>query len=75
MLWRNFLHAVLTCAGLVAARGAEVRFTVVDFDNGKPLPCRIHIKDAAGKAVRPGGLPFWYDHFVCAGDEGRKEYP
>jgi len=67
MLWRNFLHGVLICAGLVAARGAEVRFTVVDFDNGKPLPCRIHIKDAGGKAVRPGGLPFWYDHFVCAG--------
>jgi hypothetical protein len=51
----------------VAAYGVEFHFTVVAADAGKPLPCRIHMKDTAGKAVRPGGLPFWYDHFVCAG--------
>jgi hypothetical protein len=25
------------------------------------------LKDAAGKAQRTGKLPFWHDHFVCAG--------
>ncbi|PYJ58836.1 MAG: hypothetical protein DME24_14830, partial [Verrucomicrobia bacterium] len=25
------------------------------------------MKDDAGKPVRPKGLPFWYDHFVCPG--------
>ena len=58
---------VLTCACFAVAHGAELHFTVVDFDTGKPLPCRIHLKDAAGKPIRPGGLPFWHDHFVCAG--------
>jgi hypothetical protein len=51
----------------MAAHGATVRFTALDSDTDKPLPCRIHVKDAAGKPVRPKGLPFWHDHFVCAG--------
>src|SRR2546429_540670 len=67
MLWRNFLFTILTCAGFSAAHGTEIRLTVLDFDTGKPLPCRIHMKDDAGKPVRPKGLPFWYDHFVCPG--------
>jgi len=67
MLWRDFVRTVLGCASLVSAHGAELRFTVVDFDTGKPLPCRVHMKDPAGKAARPTGLPFWYDHFVCPG--------
>ena len=53
MLWRNFLRAVLTCACCVAAYGVEFHFTVVAADTGKLLPCRIHMKDTAGKAVRP----------------------
>ena len=28
-----------------------------------PLPCQ----GAAGKPVRPKALPFWHDHFDCAG--------
>src|SRR5262245_38858245 len=34
---------------------------------GELLPARVHLYDAAGKPVRPEGLPFWRDHFVCAG--------
>jgi hypothetical protein len=64
---QNSLFVVLSCACFIAAHGAEVHFTVLDFDNGKHLPCRIHMKDAAGKPIRPKGLPFWHDHFVCAG--------
>jgi len=59
--------AVLGCAWFFSAHGAELHFTVLDSENGRPLPCRVHLKDAAGKPVRPKGLPFWNDHFVCAG--------
>lgn len=66
MLRRNLLVAVLICACSIAAHGLEIRFTVLD-DTGKPLSCRIHLKDDSGKAVRARGLPFWHDHFVCPG--------
>ena len=48
------------------AKPATVTIRVVD-QTGKPLPCRIHLEDAAGKAVRAGTLPFFRDHFVCPG--------
>jgi hypothetical protein len=51
----------------MAAHGARVQFTALDSDSDKPLPFRVHAQDAAGKPVRPNGLPFWHDHFVCAG--------
>jgi hypothetical protein len=44
-----------------------VAITVHAADTGKPVPCRIHLKDAAGKPQRAPGLPFWNDHFVCGG--------
>src|ERR1041384_3542280 len=67
MVLRPLLLATWTCACLVTARGATVQFIALDADTGKPLPCRVHVKDATGKPVRPQGLPFWHDHFVCAG--------
>jgi hypothetical protein len=66
MPWRNHCFAILTSA-CFAAQGGQLHFTVVDSDTGKPLPCRIHLKDSTGKPVRGNGLPFWRDHFVCAG--------
>lgn len=33
---------------------------------GNPLPCRIHVTDATGKAQLAVGAPAWRDHFVCA---------
>jgi hypothetical protein len=32
------------------------------------MPARIHLKDASGKPFQPPQLPFWRDHFVCAGE-------
>ena len=49
----------------VCQPAAPVEITVLDRATGKPVPCRIHLKDAAGKPQRPTGLPFWFDHFVC----------
>jgi hypothetical protein len=45
----------------------QVEISVLAEATGKPLPCRIHLKDAAGKPQRASGLPFWNDHFVCRG--------
>jgi hypothetical protein len=44
-----------------------VEIAVLDDATGKPVPCRVHLKDAAGKPRRPAKVPFWHDHFVCPG--------
>jgi hypothetical protein len=44
-----------------------VEITVRERASGKLLPCRIHVKDSAGRAQRAGDLPFWFDHFVSPG--------
>ena len=43
----------------------EMKFT--DNRNGGPVPCRVHLKDSAGKPIKAGALPFFRDHFVCNG--------
>lgn len=58
--------SVLLLAATFAA-AAKVDITVVDKKTGKPVPCRIHLQDAAGKAQRAGDLPFFKDHFCCPG--------
>src|SRR5882724_2069643 len=55
--------AALSRAPIEAGR-AEI--TIID-QAGKPVPCRLHVKDTAGKEQRAGKLPFWRDHFVCPG--------
>jgi hypothetical protein len=49
------------------AAAGEVRILVTDRATGKPVPCRIHLRDSAGKPVPAAKLPFWRDHFVCPG--------
>lgn len=48
-----------------------LRFEVSN-DRGEPLPCRIHLADAAGQPVLAPPLPAWKDHFVC---DGRADVP
>ncbi len=52
-------------AGLLLAGAIDL--VIVEKSTGKPVPCRVHLKDPAGKPVKPPGLPFWRDHFVCPG--------
>jgi hypothetical protein len=61
--------AVLWAVGLnlAAVGAATVEITVVDKKTGKPVPCRIHLMDRAGRPQRAGRLPFWRDHFSCPG--------
>jgi hypothetical protein len=82
---RTVLVAGTLLAGLGVASFAlgqaatsRLTITVLDKDTGKPVPCRIHLKDAAGKPQRAPKLPFWRDHFVCPGtvelDVARGQY-
>jgi hypothetical protein len=64
-----FFAALITAGGIARGRGdaGRVEVTVLDRATGKPLACRVHLRDAAGKAQRAPGLPYWRDHFVCPG--------
>lgn len=44
-----------------------VEIVIRDKKGGHAVPCRVHLKDADGKAQRASDLPFWFDHFVCPG--------
>ncbi|MEE9601709.1 MAG: hypothetical protein V3V75_00285, partial [Thermoguttaceae bacterium] len=64
--------AIMAIAGwsarsALAAREGQLVLTVVDAETGKPIPCRMHLKNAKGKPQRQPGLPFWHDHFVLPG--------
>jgi hypothetical protein len=68
VLW-SIILAVCAKPGLALAQGetGPVAITVHAKDTGKPLSCRIHLKDTAGKPQRAPKLPFWNDHFACPG--------
>lgn len=59
---------VLACA-LAPARREPFRLeiAVVDAASTAPIPCRLHVRNAEGKADLAPGLPAWRDHFVCRG--------
>ena len=72
LLRRVLKPAAAACAltaGTGIAIGATARATLEVFDAAtrKPVPCRIHLKDGAGKPVKPEKLPFFRDHFVFPG--------
>ena len=64
----TFLLVVGAACRVSAAdvRRSTLELSVVGED-GKALPCRIHLADKDGKPQRAPGLPFWRDHFVCDG--------
>lgn len=65
-----FLLLLLAGNALLGAdASATVEFHVQDATTTATIPCRVHLFDEDGKAVKPDeqGLPFWRDHFVCDG--------
>ena len=58
--------AILACLSSEALFASTLQIKVVDVES-RQLPCRVHFKDASGVSIRAEGLPFWHDHFVCAG--------
>jgi hypothetical protein len=51
----------------VRAANERLELTVVDRRTGEPIPCRMHLRNAAGRPRRPKRMPFWHDHFVFPG--------
>jgi len=49
------------------ASNAAIEFTITEQGKREPLPCRVHLKDSAGKTWFAENLPKWRDHFVCCG--------
>src|SRR5262245_27443735 len=66
----NPFFGLLLLAGICGSAHAgavKVEIEVRDKKTGKATPCRIHIKDAAGKPHQTRELPFWFDHFASPG--------
>lgn len=51
-----------------AARGGQLKVTVVEKDTGKPLAARMHLKNGAGRSPKVPKVPAWADHFVFDGE-------
>ena len=53
----------------VTLAGGQLELVVVDQQTAAPVACRIHLRDASGRARKPTDwtLPFWHDHYVFPG--------
>ncbi len=49
---------------MAVPRSGELELHVVDAKTGKPLACRIHLKNGRGRARKVPKQPFLEDHFV-----------
>ncbi len=50
-----------------AANDGQLALTVVDRATHKPIACRVHLKNQAGRPRIPKKVPSWDDHFVVPG--------
>jgi hypothetical protein len=70
-MWPRLLSLLTTLPWVLAfalvEESGKLTLTIHSGDDEEPVPCRIHLKDSAGKAQRAPNLPFWFDHFVCPG--------
>ncbi len=58
---------VVLCAAPCVTRAVTVQLVVAEAGSTAPLPCRVHVMDAAGKPVLPTEYPAFRTHFVCDG--------
>lgn len=49
------------------ANEGRLELTVTDKQTGKPIACRMHLKNASGRPRLVRDTPFWDDHFVVPG--------
>jgi hypothetical protein len=45
----------------------QLEVIVVEHAGGRPIPCRMQLKNASGRPWHPKGVPFLGDHFVFPG--------
>jgi hypothetical protein len=66
------LLSAAMCSAAAPVGGQTISVPVTlhfrESNSERPVACRVHLRDPAGKAVRAPALPFWKDHFVCSGD-------
>ena len=62
-----WLTLAVWTAGLARGGGGQLELTVVDRATGKPIPCRVHLTNQAGRPRKVKRTPFWHDHFVVDG--------
>lgn len=65
--WTQTLLCALAFAAIPPPCFAGVFELTVTDKNDRPIACRVHLRDSAGKPVRPASLPFFHDHFTCPG--------
>jgi hypothetical protein len=62
------LAGIGSCTAWAASGpGGVFEIEVVDSKTREPLACRMHLRNAAGKALKAPRVPFWYDHFTFDG--------
>ena len=61
------LFVMLAGHSAVWAAGGKLELTVVDSETGQPIPCRMHLKNQAGRPQKVPRQPFFHDHFVFPG--------
>lgn len=70
-LWAPILASFALVPTLrdVHAADGTVTLTAVDKATGKPIPCRLHLRQGQenGRIRKVPGLPFWHDHVVFPG--------
>lgn len=62
------LVAAVVPARLALASGGQLRLTVTDEKTGELLPCRLHLKNPAGRPRPIKGSAYFHDHVAFAGD-------
>jgi hypothetical protein len=68
--WRCLAICLVLClasVGVAPGGDGQLVLTAIDRATGKPVPCRMHLKSAVGKARLPKKVPTWDDHFVVPG--------
>jgi len=69
-LWRGTIGLALLLllpSGDVWARGGYLEIETVDQSTGRPVACRMHLKNARGRSFKPRRVVYWHDHFVIDG--------
>ena len=52
---------------LATAADGQLELRVTDGEGGPAVPCRVHLKNVAGKPFKPKKAIYWNDHFVLPG--------
>jgi hypothetical protein len=60
--------------GLANDASGRLHLSVVDQRTGRPIPARVHLKNAAGKEIRTDAYPYHKGHFTIPGT-GELELP